>query len=129
MRRKAISIKQPWAWAILHAGKDVENRTWPFPLPTPCRLVIHAGKRDDPEGREYLDSLSLCGLIGTPPRDLPLGYLVGEVTVTGCREFQPIDVIGGRWSFGPWLWELADPVAYPEPIPCRGQLHIFEVEI
>ena len=23
---KAISIRQPWAWAILHAGKRVENR-------------------------------------------------------------------------------------------------------
>ena len=25
---KAISIRPPWAWAILHAGKDIENRTW-----------------------------------------------------------------------------------------------------
>ncbi len=25
---KALSIRQPWAWAILHAGKDVENRSW-----------------------------------------------------------------------------------------------------
>ena len=25
---KAISIRQPWAWAIIHAGKRVENRRW-----------------------------------------------------------------------------------------------------
>lgn len=25
---KAISIRQPWCWAILHAGKRVENRDW-----------------------------------------------------------------------------------------------------
>src|ERR1700690_1312991 len=25
---RALSIKQPWVWAILNAGKDVENRTW-----------------------------------------------------------------------------------------------------
>ena len=25
---KALSIHQPWAWAILNAGKTVENRTW-----------------------------------------------------------------------------------------------------
>lgn len=24
----ALSIRQPWAWLILHAGKDIENRTW-----------------------------------------------------------------------------------------------------
>jgi hypothetical protein len=25
---KALSIKQPWVWAILNVGKDIENRTW-----------------------------------------------------------------------------------------------------
>lgn len=25
----ALSIRQPWAWAIVYAGKDIENRTWP----------------------------------------------------------------------------------------------------
>jgi hypothetical protein len=25
---KALSIRQPWAWAIFNAGKDVENRDW-----------------------------------------------------------------------------------------------------
>lgn len=25
----AISIRQPWAWLILNAGKDIENRDWP----------------------------------------------------------------------------------------------------
>lgn len=24
----ALSIRQPWAWAILHAGKRIENRDW-----------------------------------------------------------------------------------------------------
>ncbi len=23
----ALSIRQPWAWAVIHAGKDVENRS------------------------------------------------------------------------------------------------------
>ena len=23
----ALSVRQPWAWAIIHGGKDVENRT------------------------------------------------------------------------------------------------------
>jgi hypothetical protein len=25
---KALSIRPPWAWAIVRCGKDVENRTW-----------------------------------------------------------------------------------------------------
>ena len=24
---RAITVRQPWAWAIVHGGKDVENRT------------------------------------------------------------------------------------------------------
>mgnify|MGYP006363525131 CR=1 FL=1 len=25
---KALSIRAPWWWAILYAGKDIENREW-----------------------------------------------------------------------------------------------------
>jgi hypothetical protein len=25
---KALTIRQPWAWAVVYAGKDVENRGW-----------------------------------------------------------------------------------------------------
>ena len=31
---QAFSVRQPWAWAILHAGKDVENRS---------AAALHAG--------------------------------------------------------------------------------------
>lgn len=24
----ALSIRQPWAWLIINAGKDIENRDW-----------------------------------------------------------------------------------------------------
>lgn len=40
---RAISIRQPWCWAILHAGKRVENRDWKG-----CSyrgpVLLHAGK-------------------------------------------------------------------------------------
>ena len=25
---KALSLRQPFAWAVIHGGKDVENRSW-----------------------------------------------------------------------------------------------------
>ena len=25
---KALSLRQPWAWAVVHAGKSIENRRW-----------------------------------------------------------------------------------------------------
>ena len=42
---KALTVKQPWAWAIIHGGKDVENRSWmPNLGPRGMRIAIHAGK-------------------------------------------------------------------------------------
>jgi hypothetical protein len=23
-----LSVRQPWAWAVIHASKDIENRLW-----------------------------------------------------------------------------------------------------
>lgn len=25
---KGLSLRQPWAWAVVHAGKTIENRRW-----------------------------------------------------------------------------------------------------
>jgi hypothetical protein len=38
----ALSLRAPWDWAILHAGKRVENRTWYTAYRGP--LLIHASK-------------------------------------------------------------------------------------
>jgi len=43
---KAILIRQPWAWLIVHGYKDVENRTWSTKYRGP--ILIHAGKTLDP---------------------------------------------------------------------------------
>lgn len=37
---KALSIRQPWAWLILHGGKDIENRSWNTNFRG--RFLIHA---------------------------------------------------------------------------------------
>ncbi len=39
---KALSLRQPWAWAILHAGKRIENRDWGTAYRGP--LLLHASK-------------------------------------------------------------------------------------
>jgi hypothetical protein len=44
---KALTVRQPWAWATIYAGKDVENRRWRTTYRGP--LLIHAGKNADPD--------------------------------------------------------------------------------
>lgn len=42
---QALTLWQPWAWAMAFAGKPVENRTWAPPHALlGQRIAIHAGK-------------------------------------------------------------------------------------
>lgn len=74
---KALSIKQPWAWMILHAGKDIENRDWP----TGYRgtFLIHASKSTDPAGIQYAEENGI-----ELPLILPAGGIVGQVDLVDC---------------------------------------------
>lgn len=40
---RILTVKQPWAWAIVHAGKDVENRGRNLAGDYRGPLAIHAG--------------------------------------------------------------------------------------
>ena len=115
---KALSIQQPWAWAILHAGKDVENRRWPTAVRG--RIVIHAGRKIDREGVEYLR------YHGYPvPMNLPTGGFVGEVTISGCVHAE--EKRGSHWACGPWCFVLEGPKPYERLIPAVGRLGFWEV--
>lgn len=77
----ALSIRQPWAWAILYLGKDLENRTWS----TDWRgsFVIHASKACT--RAEYYACLATCREVAgssvlkvfPPLAALPRGGIVG----------------------------------------------------
>jgi hypothetical protein len=48
---KVLTVQQPWAWSVIYAGKNPENRTqaWAYRGP----LAIHAGKRFSDRGAEH----------------------------------------------------------------------------
>lgn len=125
---KALSIRQPWAWAILHAGKDVENRDWFTPFKG--RFAIHAAKGMTRE--EYFDFCEGYGnLVGAglaldvivPAFDLlPRGAIVGVAEIVGC-----VKQSKSAWFQGKYGFVLRDPVVLLEPIPCRGALGFWDV--
>jgi ASCH domain len=51
-----LTVRQPWAWAIIHGGKDVENRSWRTKYRGP--LLIHAGSAFEPDGYETVMQLA-----------------------------------------------------------------------
>ena len=114
---KALSIRQPWAWAIMHAGKDTENRTWPTRFRG--RFFVHASKKVDTEAITYLRNA--MGLNVPDVKDLPGGCVVGTVELVDC-----VDTSDSDWFGGPWGFVLRDPKAFPYPVPCKGRLGFFE---
>lgn len=111
----ALSLKQPWVYAILHLGKDIENRSWRSSYRG--RILLHASRTMDEFGVKYLQNAGF-----QVPESMPMGAYVGEVTITDC---QPLAACASRWAFGPWCYTLEQPIAYPEPIPGRGQLGFY----
>lgn len=123
----AISVRQPWAWAIIHAGKDIENRSWHSRkparrhLPIGKRICIHAAqgmtKAEYEDGAELITKLhGSCA----KPHELVRGGIIGTVLVKGglTHSHSP-------WFFGPFGIVLADPQAV-EPVRAIGQLDWFE---
>jgi hypothetical protein len=113
----ALSLKQPWCWAILNCGKDVENRTWRSRRRG--RVILHASRTLDIAGLERLRALGF-----EVPDALPMGAYVGEITITDCL---PVAECTSPWAWGPWCYTLADPSPYETPIPARGRLGFFPV--
>ncbi len=121
----AISIQQPWAWLIVSGqGKDIENRTrWNYKHIG--RVRIHASKTIDTDPDRFPRQRKLIEELGIDiPDNLPTGCLVGEATITGI-----VTESESPWFEGKTGIELADPIAYKNPIPYGGMLGIFETEI
>lgn len=135
---RALTIQQPWAWAIATQGKDIENRTWK----TPYRglLAIHAGATLDAE-------TAAVAVMPTGPATRALRKICAEVTLAqqlteACEHLRMRRIVAvaeltrihrenaGRcsaWAMpGQWHWELRNVRALAEPVPCHpGKLGIW----
>ena len=129
---KALSIRQPWAWLIIHGGKDIENRTWRTSFRG--RVLIHAAK--GMTHQELVDAYDFVHAFD--PRlarrmengQLDRGGVIGEVEIVDC-----IHDTSGRWFVGKSLWfvgpygfALRNPttLAYHK---CAGKLGFFDVDL
>jgi hypothetical protein len=114
---KALTLWQPWAWAIAtpEAGKDVENRTWKPPASILGRPVaIHAGLAFDEDAADGLREG--FGLAVPTKKECTLGAVVAVALLQWAVTNSP-----SRWAMtGQWHWCLSQVVALPEPVACKG---------
>jgi hypothetical protein len=117
---KAITIKQPWVHAILHEGKDIENRSWQRTFRgwmaihasgQPKRDALFPGRLRVPD-LASLDYSAICGI----------ARVVDIVSKSRSKWFWKPD--DGSINFG---WVLADVTPLRKPIPCKGALGLWEL--
>jgi hypothetical protein len=117
----ALSIRQPWAWLILNAGKDIENRNWRASFRG--RFLIHSAKgmtrMEYEECAMFLTTDIPRGITLPPFETLERGGIVGEAEITGCwvKHQSP-------WFVGFYGFSLANVKPLPFQ-PCRGALGFF----
>jgi hypothetical protein len=148
---RAITSQQPWAWAIIHGGKDIENRTtigtWRPAIGQ--RIAIHAGQRWSDRGPQFEPLLDAwrswvtneaSGMQGwcVLRRDslaIELGAIIGTAEL--------VDVHPAAGCCAPWgeasytehggakrvdvVHLVLEHPRRVEPIPCRGALGLWTV--
>jgi len=124
---KAISVRQPWAWAIIYAGKDVENRTpntiarWKSLVG--LRIAIHASSlmplQQWEDVAKFMDHK--LGISPPEPNELERGGIIGFVDV--------VDIVKSsksKWfEKGQHALLLTNPKPVSKILLCKGNSSIF----
>lgn len=121
---RVLSVRPPWAWSIIFAGKDVENRSWDTPYRGP--LLIHASSHRASPGDLTAFRSEIASSSGMPmssvPSDFPRSAILGVVDL--------VDIVHGARS--PWAnlgdrhWVLRNPRALEAPVQgVNGKLKLW----
>lgn len=121
---KAISVRQPWATALLNE-KDIENRS--RRICPPGWYYLHAGQAFSAKeweafthhcvSRKIVLSGSKLGYM--LPRDYITGGIIGVIQITGWTPHSE-----SKWFVGPLGAEIGHKIPLPL-IRCPGQLGAF----
>ena len=148
----ALSLRQPWLWAVLKAGKRVENRKWSTTYRGP--LLLHASKGcTEEEVEDFIEfvweefgAVRAGEMMAMLPCPIPKlssiehgfyrGGICGIATLVDVTEkhdgqlalqaFEPlVESRQSRWRIrGQHGWILDDVGELPF-VPCNGALGLF----
>jgi hypothetical protein len=133
---KAITICQPWAWAIAAGHKIIENRprAWHHRGP----IAIHAGlsKKWMREGCEFLESRGIA-----LPERFEFGAVIAVARLVNCQRLEHLQAVTllaqendvasqvqHGWASGPWCLVLREAMPI-EPVSCVGKLGLWECDL
>lgn len=126
MELSSISIRQPWAYAIIFMGKNIENRTWRTNYRG--KVLIHASKNFDHAGYNKLERIAKLMGYKLPDKEELMkqaGGFCGAVDIIGCRKNIKNNIWKEDDSYG---WVLDNPNSL-NFVPFKGKLSFFKVEL
>lgn len=115
---KALTVRQPWAWAIVHAGKRIENRTRRTNFRG--RFYIHAGLAQT----NWRLDLDVESRTAERYGFLFYGALIATAELVDCVYSEKLVAPWGEP--GAWHWILDSVKPLKRVIPARGQLGLWE---
>jgi hypothetical protein len=120
-RLRALTVQQPWAWAIIHGGKDVENRGRNRHLRG--RFYVHAGLKHSTQNDAFVRHHARVRAL--PERRY--GHIIGTEELYDVLPPMDPPAFDGPWAFAnQWLWLLRDPRPLSRPIAATGRLGWWE---
>lgn len=126
---RAISIRAPWTWAILRAGKRIENRSWPGLdlMRLPQAIVLHTSATPDHDSWAAVERAS--GVRPPPVADHWTGHINGLATVRGAvSDVDQVERMGQiEWWAGPSAILLGEALQLERPIQCGGALGLWSL--
>jgi len=127
---RVLTVKQPWAWAIIHAEKDVENRSRNLAGSYRGPVAIHAGLGFD---QGNMASHAHKRAHGTEtPTYLAFGAIIGVVDLVAVHFWD--ECLEGVFGCSPWAESdahhlvLANPRPLAHPLPFRGGLGLRRLD-
>ncbi len=130
---KALSLTQPWAWLVVHGGKDIENRKWNTKFRG--EFLIHAAKRmhvldDYAAALDFADCASPFELPVPEPDGLARGGILGVAELFDVvSPLTPLQLELRVESGKHFAWHMPEQFGFrlrnvrPLPfLPCKGAL-------
>lgn len=155
---RILTVRQPWAWAIIHGGKDVENRVRNIAGDYRGPVAIHVAQAEDSNAFSLSSTRDAANKaadewmaeavrlrpksVETVPWAKGYGYIIGTVdlvdvhgcsTISGCIDSNDRSDMR-RIICSPWAevhgthMVLANPRPLATPIPYRGALGLRRLD-
>jgi hypothetical protein len=115
-----MSVRQPYAWLIVIGEKTVENRG--RSISHRGRLLIHSSSNR----RDYKDFQADNPDVALEPSWIAFGAIIGCVDLVDAVEMSPA-LEADPWASGPHCYLLKNPIWFPKPIPCTGNVGLFNL--